>query len=285
MIGIHQANRRYWNGLARDWQDLRDQDRLWRRCPQEPDLAFDGAALEMIRAFAGDLRGKRACVIGSGDNYAAFALAGMGAVVTSTDISEEQLAVAEQRAAELGLAIDFVRCDAADLGPLPGGAFDLVCSTNGLFVWIAQPERVFAAVHRVLKEGGHYVFYDVHPFLRPWKDQRAPIEMEKPYFETGPFTSEDPTGPVYEFHWTLGDLLNALLRSGLALRKLAESPARDSRFWQDHSYLPGDDASLLDWHSNPGAGLPVWLTVAAQKPYVNKRARGRSESESGRRTP
>jgi hypothetical protein len=57
-----------------------------------------------------------------------------------------------------------------------------------------------------------------------------------------------------------------LLQSGLALRKLAESPARDSRFWQDHSYLPGDDASLLDWRTNPRAGLPVWLAVAAQKP-------------------
>jgi SAM-dependent methyltransferase len=281
MIDIHEANRHYWNGLAQDWQDLRDRDRLWRRCPGEPDLAFDGAALEMIREFAGDLRGKRACVIGSGDNYAAFALAGMGAAVTSTDISEEQLAVAAQRARELGLEIEFVRCDAADLGPLPGASLDLVCSTNGLFVWIAQPERLFAAVHRVLKEGGHYVFYDVHPFLRPWKDQRAPIEMEKPHFETGPFASDEATGPVYEFHWRLGDLLNALLRSGLALRKLVESPARDSRFWQDHAYLPGSDASLLDWRSNPRAGLPVWLTVAAQKPASIALSQGRNQATAG----
>ena len=31
------------------------------------------------------------CVIGSGDNYAAFALAGLEAAATSTDISEQQL--------------------------------------------------------------------------------------------------------------------------------------------------------------------------------------------------
>ena len=42
--------------------------------------------------------------------------------------------------------------------------------------------------------------------------------------------------------------------------------AEDSRFWEDASYLPGTDASLLDWRSNPRAGLPTWLTVAAQKP-------------------
>ena len=50
-------------------------------------------------------------------------------------------------------------------------------------------------------------------------------------------------------------------------RKLRdEDRARDARFWEDASYLPGADASLLDWRSNPRAGLPVWLTVAAQKP-------------------
>ena len=270
MDRMHEANRKHWDELAGEWEQLRDQDERWRRCAQEPSLAFDGAALEMIDEFAGDLAGKQALVIGSGDNLAAFALAGMGAAVTSTDISEGQLAVAEKRATELGLELDFVRCDAAELAPLADDRFDLVCSTNGFFVWIANPGRVFSAAYRVLKPGGHYVFYDVHPFLRPWRDQREPIEMEKAYFDTGPFVEAEPGGGVYEFHWTMGDLLNALVRSGLVLRALDESPAGDSRFWQDHSYLPGTDASLLDWRSNPRAGLPVWLTVAAQKPPASR---------------
>jgi SAM-dependent methyltransferase len=271
MDGMHEANREYWDEPAAEWEQLRDQDERWRRCHQDPSLGFDGDALEMILTFIGDLTGKRVCVVGSGDNLAAFALAGMGAAVTSTDISEEQLAVAEKRASELGLELDFVRCDAADLAPLADDRFDLVCSTNGFFVWIANPEGVFSAVHRVLKEGGFHIFYDVHPFLRPWNDRRAPIEMEKPYFDAGPFVEEEPGGKVFEFHWTIGDILGGLLRAGLELRALAESPASDSRFWQDHSYLPGTDASLLDWQSNPRAGLPVWLTVAAQRPYAGRR--------------
>jgi hypothetical protein len=117
----------------------------------------------------------------------------------------------------------------------------------------------------VLKPGGLYVFYDVHPFQRPWKDQRAPIEMEKPYLETGPFEYKEKGHSTYEFHWTLGEILNALLGAGLAIRKLSEDPARDSRFWEDASYRPGTDASLLNWRRNPRAGLPVWLTVAAEK--------------------
>ena len=266
MDQIHEANRAHWDAAARGWRELRDEDGAWRRCHREPALAFDGQALEMIGERGGDLVEKDACVIGSGDNLAAFALAGMGARVTSTDISGRQLAVAEARARELGLEITFVRCDAAGLAPLPDNAFDLVCSTNGFLVWIADPGRVFAAVHRVLRPGGHYVLYDVHPFQRPWVDQRTPLEMEKPYFEMGPYRYEEEGKATYEHHWTLGHILNALTGAGLAIRRLAEDPAGDARFWEDASYLPGTDASLLDWRGNPRAGLPVWLTVAAQKP-------------------
>lgn len=265
---MHDANRRHWDAAARAWQRLRERDRLWRRCSREPALAFEGRALDFIRDAFPDLRGRRACVIGSGDNYAAFALAGLGAEVTSTDISAAQLEVAAERAAQLGLELTFVRSDAAGLGPLASGTCDLVCSTNGLFVWIADPARVFAAVYRVLKPGGHYIFYDVHPFQRPWKDQVAPLEMAKPYGATGPFIESDPESnadaATYEFHWTMADLLNGLADSGLGLRRIAESPAA-TRFWQDAAYVPGTDDRLLDWRYNPRAGLPVWLTVDAEK--------------------
>jgi SAM-dependent methyltransferase len=263
---MHEANRRYWEALARRWQALRGQDRLWEQIPSHPELAFDGEVFQLIGEYLSDLHGKRAAVIGSGYNYAAFALAGMGARVTSSDISQGQLQVAAERAALLRLEINFQQADAAELAALHGDQFDLVCSSNGFFVWIAEPGKVFSAVQRVLKASGYYIFYDVHPFQRPWKDQRQPIEMEKPYTDTGPYFTQEDGQPSYEFHWRLSDLLNPLLASGLQLVRLVESPARDSRFWQDNTYLPGDEQCLLDWQFNPRAGLPVWLTIAAQKP-------------------
>jgi SAM-dependent methyltransferase len=263
---MRDANRRYWDTLSPQWRELRDRDGLWRRCATEPELAFEGEALAMIRSYAGDLAGKTACVIGCGDAYAAFALAGMGARVTATDIAQGQLDVAWQRAEQLDLAIDFIRADAADLAPLPDNAFDLVCSTNGFFVWISQPTLVFAAVQRVLRPGGFYIFYDIHPFQRPWADRARPLQMEKPYWDTGPYAEEDGAfGSAFEFNWTLADLLNPLAEAGLALRQIAESPAKDPRFWEGDAYEPGVDASLMDWRVNPRAGLPVWLTVCAQK--------------------
>lgn len=263
MNTMHEANRRYWDALSSNWKALRERDNLWQRCPTEPELAFEGGALDTIRTVCRDLTGKSVCVIGSGDNYAAFALAGMGAQVTSTDISQRQLDVARERAQSLDLDIDFVRTDAANLAPLPSEAFDLVCSTNGFFVWIAQPARVFAEVQRVLKSGGFYIFYDIHPFQRPWRDQVNPIQMEKPYWDTGPF--KDDTDSGFEFNWTLADLLNSLADADLMLKQMVESPAKDARFWEGHSYEPGMNSALMDWHNNPRAGLPVWLTVCAQK--------------------
>ncbi len=264
MNDMHEANRRFWDATAAEWR-LRDRDELWRRCPEEPEVAFEGEALETIREFLGGLEGKSACVIGSGDNYAAFALAGLGATVTSTDISERQLQVAGARADRLGLEIDFIRADAADLEPFRDGIFDLVCSTNGFFVWIADLSRVFQEVSRILRSGGYYIFYDIHPFQRPWKEQVQPIEMAKPYWDVGPYES-DSGDEVYEFNWTLADILNPLSESGLIVRRVVESTAVNSRFWQGFSYGPGTDSSLMNWKNNPRAGLPAWLTIAAERP-------------------
>jgi SAM-dependent methyltransferase len=263
MPSMHEANQHYWDTMSSRWKALRDRDHLWQRCPTEPDLAFEGGALEVIQSFCNNLAGKAVCVIGSGDNYAAFALAGLGAQVTSTDISQCQLDVARERAQHLGLDMDFVRADAADLAPLPSDTFDLVCSTNGFFVWIAQPARVFAEVQRVLKPGGFTIFYDIHPFQRPWRDQANPIQMEKSYWDVGPFAGDEDGN--FEFNWTIADLLNPLADAGLVLRKIVESPAKDARFWEGHSYEPGTKSALMDWHNNPRAGLPVWMTVCAQK--------------------
>jgi hypothetical protein len=83
---------------------------------------------------------------------------------------------------------------------------------------------VFQEVSRILRSGGYYVFYDVHPFQRPWKEQVQPIEMAKPYWDVGPYES-DSGNEVYKFNWTLADILNPLSESGLVVRRVAESTA------------------------------------------------------------
>jgi SAM-dependent methyltransferase len=262
MREIHEANRDRWNSTASDWQ-LLDEDG-WRRCATEPGFAFEGEALEVILELMGELAGKRVCVVGSGDNYAAFALAGLGAAVTSVDIAERRLEIAATRAAELGLEIEFVRADAADLGLLAAGGFDLAVSTNGFFVWLTDLRVVFAEIARLVRPGGCYVFYDVHPFQRPWKDQVWPLEMVKSYWDPVPYELRDRE-VAHEHHWTMAEIMDGLVASGWVVRRVVESPTVNSRFWEGASYGSGKDESLQDWRRNPRAGLPVWLTVGSSK--------------------
>ena len=263
MNRMHETNRQKWNDQVDAWEERSNREGRWHRCREEPELAFEGGALQLIHEVTGGLGNKTACVVGSGDNMASFALAGLGAHVTSTDISEERLAMGSRRAEQLGLAISFVRSDAASLD-LPDSTYDLVCSTNGFFVWIADLAAVFSEVARVLKPGGHYVYFDIHPFQRPWKEQVTPVEVEKSYWSTGPFQSADPES--YQFNWTMADLLNPMAAAGLQLTKLVESPAGDTRFWNGPEDGGDADSGPLDWRRNPLAALPVWLTVAARRP-------------------
>jgi ubiquinone/menaquinone biosynthesis C-methylase UbiE len=154
---IHETNRRLWNDKVAAWEERSNREGRWDRCHEQPELAFEGGALQLIQEVTGDFCKKKACVIGSGDTMAALALAGLGAEVTSTDISQERLAMGSRRADHLGLSMTFVRADAAHLEPLADSSFDLVCSTNGFFVWIADLKGVFAEVARILKPGGSYV--------------------------------------------------------------------------------------------------------------------------------
>jgi 2-polyprenyl-3-methyl-5-hydroxy-6-metoxy-1,4-benzoquinol methylase len=69
--------------------------------------------------MARDAAGKSVAVLGSGDNQVVFPLAGLGAKVTSVDISEQKIEVARRRADALGLQVDFLRADVVDLSAWP----------------------------------------------------------------------------------------------------------------------------------------------------------------------
>ena len=97
MNKMHESNHEKWNAAAPRWKARRDATG-WRR---GHSLYEEG--VEHIAQHLGSLEGKNAIVLGSGDNFAAFALAGMGATVTSVDISERQLEIASERAKTLAL--------------------------------------------------------------------------------------------------------------------------------------------------------------------------------------
>ena len=181
----------------------------------------------MLKKHIGSFQGKKALLPSSGDNHAAFALALLGAEVTSADISERQLENAEAVAKRLKLPIRFVCEDTMKLTAIESGTYDLVYTSNGTHSWIVDLQEMYRQICRVLKPSGFSIMYDVHPFHRPFTDEpwKEP-QIRKSYFE----------GRA-ELHWRVQDLVNAMSNAGLQIKEMAEMPAVDASFWFKYAEL------------------------------------------------
>jgi SAM-dependent methyltransferase len=242
---LHEANRRHWEAQAAAWAKRPAVEQVWRRCAQEPGLVLAERELHWL----GDVAGKRVAVLGSGDNLAVFALAGRGARVTSVDLAANQLAVARQRAGELGLAVEFLRSDVSDLSALSDSTFDLVYTGGHIAIWVSDLRPFYREAARILKPGGRLLVSEYHPFRRLWKDTRDRLEIAADYFHRGPYTYEVPGGQTHEFQWTVSDYLGAVLAAGCEVEAGEEFGA-------------GADG---DWEVPPVGRLPRVLLVVGRK--------------------
>ncbi|MCU0611829.1 MAG: class I SAM-dependent methyltransferase [Candidatus Eisenbacteria bacterium] len=214
----HEANRAMWNAQATAWARGTDARGLWRRCHQDPSLAL----CPTERALLGTIAGRETCVLGSGDNEAVFALAGMGALVTSVDISDAQLDIARARAESLSLEVRFVRSDVCILTDLADESFDVVYTGGHISVWISDLRRYYAEAVRILRPHGLFLVNDYHPTRRMWHDSQGPAPAHR-YFDRGPYRYVSEEGlPQYEYHWTTTDHVQAMLDAGCTLVKIEE---------------------------------------------------------------
>lgn len=253
MNPYHSANQKRWEAAAPGWKDMHDRRGSWRHSSRSPELVFVPQELR----YLGGIAGQRVAVLGSGDNLAVFALAGLGAQVTSVDISQNQLDVAAQRAAELGLSINFQQADVTDLSALPSGHFDLVYTGGHVAVWVSDLTTYYREAVRVLKNGGLFMVNEYHPFRRLWRQGVDRLEVAYNYYDRGPFVFaynenilEPEAGGLtsYEFHWTVSDLINAMLGAGCQLVDTAE--------FGEH---------VGEWEGAPLQGLPEYLLLVGKK--------------------
>lgn len=269
MEGIHVMDeylkkvRDDWDWDADHWYLRYRTDEVIDRLAADPASAFHPAVLAMIRERVGDLRGKDVLVPSGGDNHAVYALHLMGARVTSADLSPRQIELSEAIAKKRGWDIRFAVSNTMELEGIADAAYDFVYTSNGVHVWINDLAAMYRSVERVLRSGGGYVMYNVHPFQRPFDDDmdkllRGIVQVRKPY------------GVSREhFHWRVQDLLNAMADAGLRIRQLRELNGVDGSFWfrQEDDEQPDPETmdKSRDWRVNPLAALPEWLAVYATK--------------------
>ena len=250
----------FWNETAdSEWYRSLRSDAVISGLQDKPETAFHPAVYALIRKYLPNLKGARVLLPSSGDNHAAFALAMMGASVTSSDISERQLANAAGIAEKLCLDIEFICDDTMQLSKIRDQAYDMVFTSNGTLSWICDLDSMNRNYYRVLKSGGYALCYDMHPFNRPfsgeaWKEPR----IVKSYHDVLP-----------ELHWRLQDIINAQIKAGFQICELAELPATDASFWFPYAERKNKRREELeginDWKQNPMAALPAWISLIARK--------------------
>lgn len=202
-----------YDGLA-DWYDQEIRD-----------LSITPIAIDHLTSLLGP--GSGSCLdLGCGTGIAIPSLAKLGWKVTGVDVSEDQLRVARQRVGDS--AVEFKKADAAAL-PFPDESFDAVVS---LFTHtdFDDPARVFAEVHRVLREGGRFVYVGTHPcYVTPYVERKAgaphllhPGYRRRGWTQSGPGFGDGIRPRVGVNHLTLADFFQAILDSGLALKRVGE---------------------------------------------------------------
>jgi SAM-dependent methyltransferase len=186
-------------------------------------------ALACTMALAGEVAGLRVLDIACGQGLATRALARAGARVTGIDATAGMVEHARGHERDAPLGIEYVEDDARTLASQPDGVAHGVTCQLGLMD-IPDLEPTLAAVHRVLRAGGWFVFVIGHPcFLAPDAETMtsaggAPGRFVSGYFEERFWRSTNPEGVrrAGNHHRTLSTYLNGVVAAGFAIETVAE---------------------------------------------------------------
>lgn len=154
---------------------------------------------ERLVDAAGVHGGDRVLDVGAGTGNAAIAAARRGARVVASDLTPELFDDGRVRAAELGVALDWVTADAEEL-PFEDGAFDTVVSCIGA-MFAPHHEQTAAELVRVCRPGGTIAMIN-------WTPEGLVGEL----FRTmGPFMPAPPPGATPPPRWGSEDHVHELL--------------------------------------------------------------------------
>lgn len=202
-------------------------------------------------SLLGDLSNQKIVHLQCNAGQDSISLAILGADVLGVDISDTAIDFAKELSTASGVAVRFVRADLYDWfknRPDQHSMFDIAFSSYGAIVWLSDISLWAKGVASILKPGGRLVLIDFHPLLAIFDDNWTATD---PYFSDdqpttwlpgiGDYVAESgpplaPSGylngilgysntyPSHEFQWTIGDILTAIIESGLRIKSFQEYP-------------------------------------------------------------
>lgn len=246
----HQDNKNAWNVTAAIYEENEAGDIALLR-------GGGSSLLEQEKAVLGDLREwcGRAIHLQCAAGLDTLSLLNQGAKeVVGVDISPRMIASARRKSDALGANAVWFCADVLAAPPELDGAADLVHTGRGALNWMMDLDAWAGVVQRLLKPGGRLHIFEGHPLDWVW-DAAAPSYQFHPvhgdYFDQAPGGGEiwplpyiqrqeevDPaTIKIHDHQWTLGQMINSLIRAGLVIDYFNEYP---QPFWNQFENIPGD---------------------------------------------
>lgn len=190
-------------------------------------------AVDCMLSLLPSLDGASVVDVACGQGLATRAIATAGAAnVVGTDASETMVDRARRHGAPLGCDVAYVVDDAQQLAGFETATFDGATCQLALMD-IPDLDATLAAIRRVLRQDGWFVFVIGHPcFLAPdavvtkRPDGRATVAVSG-HFDERFWRSSNPHGVrrAGNHHRTLSSYLNALIRNGFTLEQVDEPAA------------------------------------------------------------
>lgn len=208
-----------------------------------------GGANHLVAPFEaaeiGEVVGKRLCHLQCHFGMDTLTFARLGAEVVGVDFSGEAVVAARALAADVGLDATFVQATVEDARDHVDGDFDIVYTSWGALIWLADLDPWARTIASLLRPGGFVYVADQHPMTSTYGGS---------YFRPGPVRDEEsgtyadlaaPTveNESYEWQHPMGEIVTALADASLRIDFLHEHPML---VWQNTpDMVRGDDGM---WH-------------------------------------
>jgi SAM-dependent methyltransferase len=279
---LHEANRLSWNAATVVHN---------RRKPDQAGFLRGGGSTLFPEetGLLGEVRGKDVLHLLCNSGQDTLGIAALGATVTGVDISDEAIAFARRLSQDSGIAATFERSDVypwLDAAVAAGRTFDVVFVSYGALCWLSDLGAWMHGVAAVLKPGGRFVCVEFHPVAMIFDEQGEPkydYSMAEPLSwddgirdyvgeacggltPSGPSIGGEPfrnPHPCHEFQRGTGEILAALLGSGLRLQEFHEYAYTNGwKPFTEMKPLPGRRWTMPDGKPS----LPLMYGLVAEKP-------------------
>ncbi len=226
-------------------------------------------------AYLGDVSGLRLlhaqCHIGTDT----LSWAKLGAEVTGIDFSKPAIEAARDIAARAGLDASFVMCELYTAADTLDDQFDIVYTGAGALCWLPDIAKWADVMSALVRPGGRFYINEFHPYVWALEEREDDmLVVTGPYFEAKePRRWDDPNtylgqGQVthtitYEWNHGLGEIVTALIKSGLHIELLDEHRTANINILP-HMIKVADGLYALPELQREA--LPVMYSILASKP-------------------